>query len=388
MSQIKNYISYLLLSIIILIFLFGIIELFSSFVLYVYGKGKFSFETVTQLIIKNINREKFRELDIDFANLSHENILDLEGYKNLEWVIGWSENQSMPSLVYSPFTLWNIEPNFNSKFINTTINGTRYTPSYKMCTNYDKNDSNLLENINIYIHGGSTIYGDGILRDEDLIPFHLKCRALDDNRNFLIKNFGQSGYNISNDLIVFSNLIRSGELPDMFIFYFGFNDVMHKVIKNQEHMGQFEFENSISFFKKNNLRHSGVPSKDQINMRLNNLMSETVQSFKYIDRLSNAYGFNYLFILQPTIFDDINLHEDDLNLKETIKKEYPFIYNSIKSYRELINEYKSSNNFKNLEIIRSCFPNKNQKWVDIVHLTPGGNEMISNCIYDLIVDHL
>ena len=93
----------------------------------------------------------------------------LPSYKNHPWSKRWVHD--IAPLNYYPFSLWRIKKNLSTEFINTTSEGLRYTPDIKSCPNRNL----YFKQRKIHFFGGSTIFGDGFLRDIDLIPFKIKC---------------------------------------------------------------------------------------------------------------------------------------------------------------------------------------------------------------------
>ncbi len=75
----------------------------------------------------------------------------------------------------------------------------------------------------IFAFGGSAIWGEGV-RDDYTIPSWLQ-RFLDQTAyRTQITNFGQEGYVSTQEMIVLFEQLQKGNIPDIVIFYDGFND--------------------------------------------------------------------------------------------------------------------------------------------------------------------
>ncbi|MDQ7026245.1 MAG: hypothetical protein Q9P44_11900, partial [Anaerolineae bacterium] len=124
----------------------------------------------------------------------------------------WQE-QAQTRVRWSPYTYWVVDE-FQGNYINIDSNGIRFTP------NYETNDSQ-----SIFVFGGSTVWGEGA-RDAYTIPSHL-ARLLNENGiPQIVTNFGQTGYVSTQDAIWFQLQLTQGNVPDIAIFYQGFNDTL------------------------------------------------------------------------------------------------------------------------------------------------------------------
>lgn len=246
-----------------------------------------------------------------------------DSYKNAPWVKDYdkeiltSYNSSWKSYVY-----WRRKPH-QGKYINIDRHGIRYTSPSGV------SDADALKKLKIFMFGGSTMWGEGV-RDQYTIP-SLVAQDLSARKiKAEITNFGEVAYVTTQELIELVLQLERGNIPDMVVFYDGFNDVYAADQSGAAGFPQFEWRreeeynittsqyvklrrvfllNSLnrfclgkylkSFSAKLNLNKpvaekSTTLEKDIIEVYLNNV--------KIITALGKEYGFVPLFYWQPVIF--------------------------------------------------------------------------------------
>ncbi len=82
----------------------------------------------------------------------------------------------------------------------------------------------------VFVFGGSTTFGYGV-SDSETIPARLQealARSLGrEGANLQVYNFGQGSFYSSQELILFSTLLRAGHIPDAAVFIDGWNEWDH-----------------------------------------------------------------------------------------------------------------------------------------------------------------
>lgn len=121
---------------------------------------------------------------------------------------------------YVPFRLWGVMP-WHGKYTNNdesemgvwrrTIN-----PSAGQCTSQHP--------VNIWMFGGSTVYGAGV-PDWATLPSQLSAALNSAGASCVtVSNFGVEGYTTNQELILLMEQLKAGRHPDLVIFYDGIND--------------------------------------------------------------------------------------------------------------------------------------------------------------------
>lgn len=194
----------------------------------------------------------------------------------------------------------------------------------------------------IFMFGGSSMWGYAA-RDDLTIPSHLISAAATDGWNWEITNYAERGYVSWQSVLLLSELCASGNVPDVVVFYDGFNDVYARHERPDESrsmMGQDWFDDMLtlitnrgfsaavlvvqdayleqSFIRKVILRmkrsrarthfeSSGVvwrvspqraASLEHIGIAAAGVYLENVG---FVEKLADVYGFSYLFVWQPTL---------------------------------------------------------------------------------------
>jgi hypothetical protein len=136
-----------------------------------------------------------------------------DGYNGANWVPTYFDDLSGFTVNWLPFAYWMGAP-YRSSYLNIGSDGVRKGFGSSM---RDR------DAIRIFTFGGSTMWGEGA-RDDYTIPSWLQ-RFLDQTAyRTQITNFGQDGYVSTQELILLLQQLRNGNLPDVVIFYDGFND--------------------------------------------------------------------------------------------------------------------------------------------------------------------
>lgn len=124
-------------------------------------------------------------------------------------------------LVYEPYTHYE-EGSYAGQFVNVHRRGFRSNgtaapwpmPSYRAT---------------LWFFGGSTAFGYGVA-DWETIPHYLEKELQRTDLDMIVYNFGQGGYYSSQELALFTKLVRAGDLPDYVVFLDGLNEVIHHSI--------------------------------------------------------------------------------------------------------------------------------------------------------------
>ncbi len=116
---------------------------------------------------------------------------------------------------WTSYTYWQRRP-CNSKYVNVDAHGRRAT--------WNAASPPAAGSIHIAMFGGSTMWGTGA-RDEYTIPSYVaKTLAERHPQRFTITNYGEGGYVSTQELILLLREVQAGRVPNIVVFYDGFND--------------------------------------------------------------------------------------------------------------------------------------------------------------------
>lgn len=270
---------------------------------------------------------------------------------------------------------------------------------------------------NIFILGGSTVYGDGLECQEYSLPAAL-------NRSDKLSsyhNYGFSAYSNTETTNYFIKLLKYSFPVKEAWFIEGINDVMQKVVLGTPSY-TFGFS-ALGMSGRLNLRYaiieslssrsalfrlltgitpvinanivetdnlypisvnnfSQISTKEKIIHRSNVASDIVIQNYLFVKKLAEYENIRVLFFIQPNLFDKIVYTDVEKKIVEKIKEYYSIdlIKLAFESYYKMLKEKAGEKDIKILDL-RSCVKNINKTiYFDINHLSPQGNEVLANCI--------
>jgi lysophospholipase L1-like esterase len=299
----------------------------------------------------------------------------------------WRE-QAQTRVRWSPYTYWVVDE-FHGNFINVDANGLRFTH------NFAANDSQI-----IHVYGGSTVWGEGA-RDAYTIPGHLARLLSENDTPQSVLNFGQTGYVSTQDVIWFQLQLTQGNVPDVAIFYEGFNDVLSAWsqgltgITLQENM-------RLNDAEAGRILRAGQPvlrlpneTLQQYDMSLANIENATTESIaerwfsnvELVNALGEAYGVEIVFVWQPAIMfksPQTPTEQAIIARWENERAGLFELYMDVDSIiRQRVQEY------DNIVLLSDLFAGNEQTiFHDLVHITEIGNSIVAEAILPQIMSQL
>jgi hypothetical protein len=139
-----------------------------------------------------------------------------DGYKNSPWAQEYLTDLARFSVRWQPFVYWLGAP-YQSRYLNIDEDGLRRTFGGGPLQRSQHHA------IRIFTFGGSTMLGEGS-RDDYTIASWLQ-RSIDQTPYRVgITNFGQDAYVSTQEVVLLLEQIQQGNVPDIVVFYDGFND--------------------------------------------------------------------------------------------------------------------------------------------------------------------
>ena len=283
--------------------------------------------------------------------------------------------RSIP-LEYEPWVQFR-NPEFHSKHINTDPKGFRKTKEPKHQSD---------KYVKVYVFGGSTTFGYGI-SDNDTIPSYMQ-KILEEqypNKSVLVKNFGQTCYYSSQELLLLISLIKNNDIPDWAVFIDGLNDTnqlsrlrdepwLTNQIKNRLDSGiDFSWIPMVRFVKaKFPEKIPKLSIREEDTQRIvDYVLSRYKKNLEMIQSICRLYGIKFIFVWQPVPF---------YKYKKPFHKKFPHeidgphwekVYSSVADYMH-------NENFLDLADIFAQTQGK--VYVDDVHYNEYANEKIASKI--------
>jgi hypothetical protein len=138
-----------------------------------------------------------------------------DAYVGVDWSIGYfDEFRRAVRVDWKPYVEWWQRPH-RGAYVTLDERGLRPTPGEKTIDR---------QAIRILCFGGSTMMGMGA-RDNQTIPAILAQLLTERGYRVSVTNYGQLGFNSTQELITLQQLLKSGEPIDIALFYDGINEM-------------------------------------------------------------------------------------------------------------------------------------------------------------------
>ena len=336
------------------------------------------------------------------------------------------EYDKMDAGIYTPYAMLSGPLSYKSNIINTDIHGFRHT--VKKTNTFKLSDIDKYDEVNILL-GGSTTFGVGSLSDSSTIASLLSTKT-----NECWINLGIRGCNSLTEYVQLIRFIDKAKKIKNIIFLSGMNDLYLRLVhesilnidpgfgtKHSEISAHHPYRQSLaiilsnfynlapkdligmSFFKmlfqpyKNNSKKKEENKNLNLELKIKEYFKIYSRNFMLYKGLSKSINCNVIFLIQPLVFwtnkvitnDEKNvldyltkIQKDDYwdtvrtiltgkGTKETILSNFKVIADKFD-----IECYDTNKFFKDVD--KTCF-------VDSIHLSDHGNEIMANKINELII---
>ena len=321
----------------------------------------------------------------------------LPNYKNIEWApTHFKEIHELQS-EYRSYIGWRRLP-YYGQTINIDEKGVRMTPQSKLAT-----DNSPL----VVFLGGSSMWGTGA-DDANTIPALFAEIA---KGRYRAMNLGEAGYNTFQEYLFLKLQIIDGLIPDIVVSYDGINDatILSPGLRPFSHQKEYQFieatkgldskkDEALSFshFFLNPLKHfisyykTRNPKLEPVYLippeRLEQTAKAFLEGWLATKDLAEKNGAVFIGILQPNPaigkpYLEHLPHLEHVKMKKFILSEYKLFYQKVlkllhtPQYKELSN---------NVIILTNVFDLKEYIYIDECHVSPNGNKIIAEKIYNHI----
>jgi hypothetical protein len=346
---------------------------------------------------RNIVFKKYNNLNVEslYPNMTRGEVDNL-----------LKETWSRPC-VYEPFTQFKERP-YKGHYVNVDNNGFRYTKNQGPWPPRP-------ENINIFLFGGSTTFGYGVSDDQTIASYLQEYLTTKTGADVRVYNFGRGFYYLTQERILYEQLLTSGFIPDIAIFIDGLNDfssyksepyfterlrelfptdVMGRSIKfiSVTPLGKAaEIINDKirSLFPKedieqlNDLKSSSIADKISVDsIELDRVINRYLTDKKFIEATSNIFGVKPIFVWQPSPdYDyDKNYYPSAIgDTEENVYAKYGY-----KRMANLIKENPMGSNFIWCADIQKEL--KQPPYVDRVHYSASFSKILAEVIANQLME--
>jgi lysophospholipase L1-like esterase len=326
-------------------------------------------------------------------------------YRTQGWApLHWQEFHASRRQKYRPYVLWR-RGAFSGQTINIDENGVRATPgavcgpaSYK-----------------VFVLGGSTVWGTGS-PDWGTLPAHLQNELRRGNsRPVCVENFGESAYVSTQSVLQLLLELQHGNLPNLVVSYEGPNDVFSayqsgkagvhenldqlvaafegKTTVEQHAVGQLMRSMNLFALTEDLVQKVTHQEEGPVKLRTyqtlgidqGSLTASVVNTYlgnyDIVDGLSRKYGFDFRFIWPPYIgIGNKPLLPEEQTLAREVDPALDSIYKSV--HQSVV---ASIPRYPKLVDIAGVFDSRSDLiWIDDMHVTPDGNQILAAEIAKLV----
>jgi hypothetical protein len=331
-------------------------------------------------------------------------------YSSQDWAERyWYEFRLSRKQQFYPYVVWRRSP-FKGKTIEVDRNGVRLTPGADCSA----------KSFKVFTFGASEMWGTGS-PNWGTIPAHLQ-KGLEKLRQgpVCVMNFAESAYVSTQDVIMLLMQLRSGNVPDVVLFYTIGDDIYAAnqsgqagALENLDQIaawfeGRREPDTFVDRLRStysyrlidllmgkltiaNPQQEKPTPSKlvtyESMGIDVAKLSDLIVQdyfgNYEIVSALAQKYGFKYFFFLPPRLRmgnKPLTSEEQEMKHRTEIEAALDKLYTAV--YQTIERESSKYQNFYSIVHIFDRYDSL--LWIDAAHVTPIGNQLIAARMLDVI----
>jgi len=248
-------------------------------------------------------------------------------YEGAEWPLEYFEEFERSYVTeWHSYVYWRRRP-FDGEYITVADGGRRQTWNVA---------SEKQANMRIWMFGGSTMWGTGARDAFTIASYVAKALAAEGFACVFVENFGESGYVTTQSLIALMLEVRTGNIPDLVVFYDGHNNVYAAFqnreagIPQNEHARRREFGRTVGmpYRKKVPLIEDGPLVERAVKLYFGDL--------RLLEDLAGQQGFEALGYWQPVALlrKPLTPYEAEMVKKrgEEVKEFFEMAYGRVDGY--------------------------------------------------------
>ena len=261
----------------------------------------------------------------------------------------------------------------------------------------------------VFTFGGATMFGGGS-PDWGTISSYLQIDLVSmkglASRPVCVTNFGENGWTSTQGVIMLQRQIQNGHIPDVVISYEGLNDTwfayqggragIHanadSVATRLEHpflAGPWAATSFGTYLSPMLSAFIGGPTvRDTSDELVSKVTRAYLANYSSVTAMASRYGFKSFFFLQPGLFIGQKVPTtDERQMLLTFNYSAPgFVDFLHRVYQDI--QVQSAGE-KNLHFLTHAFDaDSRQIYIDVIHITPEGNQRIARLIADQLAPQL
>ncbi|HUI64287.1 MAG TPA: hypothetical protein VL126_05580 [Bacteroidota bacterium] len=204
----------------------------------------------------------------------------------------------------------------------------------------------------LFLFGGSSMWG-AYVRDEWTIASLLQKKAREAGLSICVSNYAEQGYTFTQGVLRLLLLIREGKIPDVVIFYDGFNDVVtaettgkpgqnsltaqFEELVEMRRLGIFKqtgrtiqaliTQNCMLYkcaerlagFRGTEKGESRTPHQFSVDSLSGGILREYLQTYALLDSLSRTYHISFACVLQPDLYTKIRRSTEEETVDDRVR---------------------------------------------------------------------
>lgn len=274
---------------------------------------------------------------------------------------------------------------FQGELLTINENGHRRTPPLE--------DTGVAP-IRVFGFGGSTMWGEGA-PDEETVASYLQAMLTERcDYPIQVSNFGQRGWVCSQSLIQLMLELRSGNVPDVVVFYDGYNDVtaaystgrigVPEDVDEIAGPGQSAWQQIARGSQTGRMMGELKPRVEQtvdVERVADAVVANYLSVFRMATALGNEYGFDVQFYWQPHLYNN----PKPLTAEEVVLLDHPWLPQPLKDLADAIYERANvaASERDNLSDISDCFREVTERvYLDPIHIRGLGNRVVAETMLD------
>lgn len=329
-------------------------------------------------------------------------------YASQDWAERfWYEFRLSRNQQFRPFVGWRRAP-FKGQTIEVDQNGVRVTPGADCSPNSFK----------VFTFGASEMWGTGS-PNWGTIPAHLQ-KGLEKlgQGPVCVTNFAESAYVSMQGIITLLMQLRSGNVPDVVLFYSVEDDIYSAYQSGRvgllENLGQiaarFEgkqkpegfldrikatnsyklvdmYMDKLTVAKPQEQVANKVVTYESMGIDAESLsdaiVQEMLENYKIVNGLSQEYGFKYMFVVPPSVWrGEKSLTPEEQRMKDLALQEEALHKLSAAVYGKL---EVAASKYANFQSLTHVFDHQNALlWIDATHVNPEGNQLVAMSLLELM----